>query len=331
MAIEEVRTLNDTATAIIKRAKLEDKDSVRVDLFEKINTAYQKVGFEKFYRWSGATYPLKLRAKYTTGTIAVTQGLDTITGTGTAWTRFDHERSKIQIPGSNVPFTILRVDESTQVITLSAPFYGTTTSGITYAIFRDEYGLYPDLQGIRKLWIPGLAKSLQPTPCGPEEIDQFRGMSPFRGGTPHRYSMFGLNIYSEKTWATFNMNTDFWEDDYNAHPRNQNLVIWPGILTADMTAFIRYSMVVPPMSDPDDEPLMYYATRARLVYEVLEDNFITNRDPQTMGMWRAKNKEIKSLMTAEIETTDDEFQFFVDHRSFSRKPSRIQDWDFESR
>lgn len=319
MSIKEIRTFGDIQDAIISRAKLEDKTSVRTLLKEKINTAYQFVGFEQAYRWSGVTLPLTLPASYSTGTVALTEGSDLATGTSTAWTQNAHEGKKFFVSGVNRPFKILRIDASGQVATLDSPWTGDDQTAATYTIFKDEFGLFPDYQAMRKLWIPGQVTKFQPLPCGPDEIDNLRGTNPFRSGLPVRYTINGYNIYTAKTWETFNLNTDFWEDDYDAEPRNFNLVLWPCIPSVNTVAMLRYTRILPPMNDDDEEPKMPYEVRPRLVYEVLIDHFMTNRDNSTKSLWKEKRDELRRMMKADIETTDDELVLTVDRSNYSRQ------------
>lgn len=326
MSIKEIRTLADIRNAIISRAKLENKASVREDLDEKINTAYQFVGFEEAYRWSGVTLPLTIPAKYSTGTVALTEGSDLVTGTSTAWTQFLHEGRKFYVTGVNRPFKILRVSASDQVITLDSPWTGTTQSGSSYTIFKDEFGLFPDFKGMRKLWIPGQINQRQARPCGPEEIDSLRSSSGLRSGLPIRYSISGYNIYTAKIWDTFNLNVDFWEDDYDAIPRNHNLIMFPCAPSSDAVAMIRYTKILPPMVEDTDEPELPYEVRIRLVYEVLIDHFITSRDSATKREWKEKRDEIKKMMAAEIETTDDELLLVIDRGRYSRFPQ----WEIDA-
>jgi len=324
--IKEIRTFLNIQNAILSRAKLEDKESVRDIVKEKINTAYQLISIEKPYRWSGVTYPLRLRGKYTTGTVTMTNNSDQVTGAATVWTQNAHQGLKFFVSGVNVAYKILAVLSETSIV-LDAPWTGTTGAALTYTIFKDEYGMYPDMQDIRKLWIPGLANQLNPTPCGPDEIDNYRARSPFQTGTPKFYTLNGKNIYTEKTWATFNLNTDFWEDNYDDAPRNENLIVWPGLLTADRIAKVRYTMIVPQLARDEDEPLMALGHRIRIVYDVLIDHFITNRDAATKREWKIQRDEVKKMMAADIETIDDELILYVDRSRYSR-PSRYAGWDY---
>lgn len=326
MSIEEIRTFLDIQDAVIARAKIKDDTDNRAIVKEKINTVMQKVCFEKPYRWLGVTAPILLKARYTTGTVAVTNGSDTITGTSTSWVANTHEGRKIKLGTVTHPFRIIRVSESDQVITLDAPYTGATASGLTYTMFKDEYGLFPDLQDIRKLRIPGLNKNRHPIPCGPNEIDIRRDKAPFAVGTPTRYTINGHNIYTEKTWAQFNLNTDFFEDALDSTPRNKNLIVHPGILISDRIALVRYTKTVEPMSENTDEPPIPYENRMVLVWGTLVDHFMTNRDAQTMSMWKSEYLDQKMKMAGDIETTDDELVLTYDRRGTFRQSGFI-DYD----
>lgn len=309
--MKEIRTFYDVITAIIDRARLDDNEDVRESIKEKVNTKYQQIGFKEAYSWSGDTRPLKLKASYSTGTVTVTSDSETVTGSGTTWTQALHEGARIQLGSAPFPYKILRV-ASTTSITLDSPYIGTTTAGVTYKIFKNEYGLFPDLSSIRRMTIPGLTR--RPLPASPLNMEEYNQAAPFAGGLPRFYSINGLNIYSAVTWADFKINTDFFEDDYDDKPRNKNLIIWPAIFTADRIASIRYTRVVPPMVSDSEEPLIPYENRVVLVYGVLLEHFLQGRDELTKKSWENLYKEQVKDMAGQIESVDDELILTVDRR-----------------
>jgi hypothetical protein len=138
--------------------------------------------------------------------------------------------------------------------------------------------------------------------------------SPFRSGVPQLYTLNGQAIYTEKTMATFNLDTDFWEDNYFAIPRNKKLIIWPGIVSQDMIADVRYTRVPPPMNADDDEPLVPYENRRALVLGPLTEHYIVQRDAITQRMWEKENKQLLKEMESDVETVDDELILIMDRR-----------------
>lgn len=317
MAIQELRTFKNLQDAVISRGKLdENKTEVRNLVKEYINTFYQHLGFKRAYGWSGESRPLKLRARYNTGTLTLTNDSDIITGVSTSWNEFDHLWCHIKIGSEANPYKIIRV-ASTTSITVDHPYTGDSASSVTYEIYRDEIGLFPDLQSIRSLKVPGVQKPVDP--IGPDEMDKFRYQSPFRSGTPRYYTVNGYGIYTEKTWADFNVDTDFWEDNYFATPRNKKLIIWPGIVTTDTISQIRYTRVLPPMNADDDEPLLPYESRRCLVLGPLMEHFLVARDAITKREWEKEYKQLLKELEGDVESVDSELIFQVDRRSHRRE------------
>src|SRR3990167_3008061 len=321
MAIQELRTFKEIQDAVISRAKLDGtKTDVRNEVKEYINTYYQHLAFKKAYRWSGETRPLKLKAKYTTGTITATNASDTITGASTAWTEFAHLWCHMKIGRDPNPYKIIRV-ASTTSITLDHEYVGSTAAGVAYTIYRDEIGLYPDLQNIRKFMVPGITNRI--SPIGPEEMDGYRMQRPFYAGAPRFYTINGHAIYTAKTMASFNIDTDFWEDNYFAKPRNKKLIIWPALLADDKVAQIRYTRIPEPLSADTDEPLVPYENRRVLVLGPLEERFRVARDSAQVSMWQKEHKDAIKEMEADVETTDDDLILQVDRRSHRRHTGDI--------
>jgi len=321
LALNEIRTFKDIQDAVISRGKLDgNKTAVRNEIREMINTFYQHVAFKRNYRWVGESRPITFKKKVTAGTIAVTNASDIITGTGTAFTQFDHEGAKIAIGAStntaavNYPFKILRVASSTS-ITIDSPYSGNTASSVNYTIYKDEIGLFPDLMNIRKLSVPGLGRQRFIIPVSPEEIDRVRFRFPFRSGAPERYTLYGKNIYTGKTWADFLINTDFWEDDFDSVQNNKNLIIWPAVQTSDLVANLRYTKIPRPLGSDDDIPLIPYENRLVLVYGTLAENFLKQRDLTTTREWEKRYRQILKEMESDIETIDAELILTVDRRS----------------
>jgi hypothetical protein len=82
-------------------------------------------------------------APYTTGTVAMTNGSTTVTGTDTVWTSAMVGR-KIRFASENAYYRISAVGGNTS-LTLEVPYQGTTDTDATYSIYKDEYRLPADL------------------------------------------------------------------------------------------------------------------------------------------------------------------------------------------
>lgn len=82
------------------------------------------------------------KAPYTTGTVAVTNGSTTVTGTGTAFTTGTNAAvdEVIRVGTDSSYYRIASVDTATQ-LTLRSAYAGDTASGASYRISADEYNL----------------------------------------------------------------------------------------------------------------------------------------------------------------------------------------------
>lgn len=323
--MEEIRTFGDILDEIIDVAKLQNTTEVRDSLKRKVNTCYQEICFEESYRWTGETRSMVLESAYTAGTVSVTQGSDQAVGTTTVWTENDHLFLKIKVSGAVGPFTIIRVDEVNQILTLDSPWVKDNSALAGYSIYKDEYGLFPDLQDVRTFSIPGVGNQRQPQPCGVIEMDSMRARSPFRSGLPIRYTINGFSYFHERTWADFRVDTDYWEDDTNVQPRNRKLIIFPAIFTQDRVATLRFTRVVDGMDSDTDEPLIPYENRSVLVYGTLVKNFLKQRDIQITNAWMREYAILKTKMAADIETTDDDLMLYVDQRNARFEASTASD------
>ena len=72
-------------------------------------------------------------SQYSTGTVSINNGSPTVTGTNTLWLANVTAGDSFTVAGDGVMYDVASVDSDTQ-ITLSAPYAGTTASGVVYAI-----------------------------------------------------------------------------------------------------------------------------------------------------------------------------------------------------
>ena len=96
-------------------------------------------------RWQGAYREgwLPIVPVYGTGTVAVTQGSRTVTGTNTVWVSTMVGRKFL---GPNNEYYKIAAVGGNTTLTLTEPYQGAdVTSGGSYQIWKDEYPLYPEV------------------------------------------------------------------------------------------------------------------------------------------------------------------------------------------
>mgnify|MGYP001576475567 FL=1 len=109
------------------------------------------LGFEHQLPWLEREAFIRTHAPYTTGTVAVTRGSTTVTGTDTLWTTANaynennaRVTGKMLLTGSNI-YGITTVGSATS-ITLDERYVADSdlAAGASYTYFEDEYALAAD-------------------------------------------------------------------------------------------------------------------------------------------------------------------------------------------
>lgn len=117
-----------------------------------INIALQDMhlGFDYRFPWAERSGHLITQPQYSTGTVTITQGSTTLTGSGTAWNTNNaftvknmRANGKVRIAGSLTPYTIQSVSGDTSA-TLSSKFTEADATAQTYIYYEDEYDLATD-------------------------------------------------------------------------------------------------------------------------------------------------------------------------------------------
>ena len=108
------------------------------------------IGFGEKLPWAERTADLTTQDDYTTGTVTITQGSTTLTGSGTAWNTNNafgvanaRVGGKVVINGGQEVYEVSAVGSDTS-ITLANAFVQADVSGGSYVYFEDEYALASD-------------------------------------------------------------------------------------------------------------------------------------------------------------------------------------------
>lgn len=152
-ATTQVTTFSDLYTDLMNRVRSQTTETATVSQAKRyIAIALQDmhIGFQEKVPWAERSAQLLTHASYSTGTVAITQGSTTLTGTGTAWNTANafsvnnaQAGGKIVIAGLPVIYEVSAVGGDT-AITLTQKFVGETQTEATYVYFEDEYALAAD-------------------------------------------------------------------------------------------------------------------------------------------------------------------------------------------
>ena len=150
----QVTTFSDIYTEILNKMKQPTNIAAITSQAKRYaNTALgdMVLGFEYKLPFLERSATLTLQAPYSTGTVAITAGSTTLTGTSTLWTTTNtygvanaRVGGKILLAGYTDIYTVTAVGGA-GTITLNNRFVGTTlAAGTTYIYFEDTYSLATD-------------------------------------------------------------------------------------------------------------------------------------------------------------------------------------------
>ena len=147
------QTFQDLYLGLQKRVRITTGVTASEDQAKSyVNVALHDVhlGTEYKYPWAERAASLLTHARYTTGTVTITQGSTSLTGASTAWATatafgFNNMRAggKVTIGGSIEPYEITGTPTDTAA-TLTSRFTGSAVTAGSYVYYEDEYELASD-------------------------------------------------------------------------------------------------------------------------------------------------------------------------------------------
>ncbi len=150
----EVRTFSDIYTEVLNKMKQPTTVTAIINQAKRYaNTGLHDMvfGFEYKLPWLERQGSLLLQAPYSTGTVEITRGSTTLTGTSTLWTTTNaygvanaRVNGKISLSDSNI-YTVSAVGGA-GTLTLNQRYVASSdlAAGASYTYFEDEYALASD-------------------------------------------------------------------------------------------------------------------------------------------------------------------------------------------
>lgn len=162
---------------------LTDSDA-RARTLEYTNARYLQILKTKHWNFLERRIFIDLLEPETTGTISTTEGLQAITGSGTAFAS-THVNQKIIVGTDTAAYEINTVTNSTS-LSLFNKYADDSQSAVTFKILFNKYQLPQDIQNIRSLVINGIHEMV---PIGPQEMHLKTQSNPGMTGTPRWYTL----------------------------------------------------------------------------------------------------------------------------------------------
>lgn len=152
-ATTQVTDFSDLYTDLMNRTRADTSATATSNQAKRyINIALHDMhlGYGEKFPWAERQAILVTQDDYSTGTVAISQGSTTLTGTGTDWATNNafsvnntRPGGKVVINGGSEVYTVSAVGSDTS-ITLTSKFTQADVSGGSYVYFEDEYALESD-------------------------------------------------------------------------------------------------------------------------------------------------------------------------------------------
>lgn len=152
-SVTQPATFSDLYNDLMSRARVDANQSINSQSAKKlINTALfdMHLGNGEKFAWCERNARLLTQAPYSTGTVTISQGSASLTGSGTAWNTVNafgvknlRAGGRIVLPGDDTVYEVDSVSSDT-TLTLTDAFRGESLSAETYSYFEDEYALASD-------------------------------------------------------------------------------------------------------------------------------------------------------------------------------------------
>lgn len=295
----QLTTFSDLYTDLQNRVRITAGITASQTIAQRlINIALQDVhlGLDQKFPWAERTGRLVTQAQYTTGTLSVSQGSTTLTGSGTAWNTNNaftvhnmRAGGRIRIAGSLTPYTISSVSTDTAA-TLTSKFTEADQTAQTYLYFEDEYDLATDF--LRPVDLRRFSPECNIGLIGRNE---FRRRFP-ANSTPSNYPAFAcINDYAPSG---------------NTTPiRRVQLAPPPSIAQTIPYSYITNLLAVSSagvgqtaLSAATDEPIVPLRYRHVLVYHALNAWYRDQKDDTRAADAKAEYTDAMARMMADVDT-----------------------------
>jgi hypothetical protein len=178
-------TYANITTEVLAKIGITD-DDVKTVVKQALNDVLQEVCQAHNFSWLYGDSSFITIKPYDTGTVAVTEGSTTVTGSGTVFTSAMVGRKFVC---ENATYRISAFMSPTE-ITLATNYAGDGGSSLEYKIYQDEYSLAPDVEDIISMRQENNPQRIEK--AGIETMDSYY---PKRTsfGYPHIYSITGYD------------------------------------------------------------------------------------------------------------------------------------------
>lgn len=317
MAVIIPDTFGDIKRIVYNRARIAgDVQSADQEFVESvINEYYMKIATERSWHWRKFDRVINFKKAVTTGTSSVVNGSREVVITGFTVDETYLDKS-IRFGNWTELYRVVGIDEGTNSLALDGNYVGTTDTAATHKIYQYEYPLPPDLDTLDQVFIDtggfnaSAAGGGELDPLNVIEFNQLISTYSSIVDVPAFYTRDGdvpaeaLPVLDEEV-----LDYDFLGGDENE--RISKIRFFPIDPDRERLIHLNYTLLVEPLTDDDQRPIMPPDNRWILVHYALAEWW------STKGGGGSSDREFKAAdsmlaeMRQEYHRTDVKPQIIV--------------------
>lgn len=159
----------------------------RLVVLDCLQNVYARVTGQKNWDWLYQTVDFNFEAPYETGTVALTQGSESVVGTGTVFSA-NVIPNNVFVPGGRSESYVISSVESATGITLEGEYAGATALESSYKVIKPMYRLPADCEQIQSIVLDGYGEMV---PVGTQEFRRIQARDVTATGMPRWYTDVG--------------------------------------------------------------------------------------------------------------------------------------------
>lgn len=252
------------------------------------------LGTDYKFPWAERAGKLLVRDQYTTGTVTITRGSTTLTGSSTVWTTTDdfgianaRANGKIRIAGNLTPYTVSSVGGA-GTITLTSMFTEDDVTDGTYVYYEDEFDLASDF--LRPVDIQRFSDQVPIELIGRTE---FRRRYP-TNSVPGRPQVATLIDYAPSGNTTPIRRVRF-------HPPPSTAMTIPYTYITGNLAVSSAGVAAANLSADSDEPIVPLRYRNAIVLHALYQMYRDKKDDSRADQVKAEYTDIMLRIMSDVE------------------------------
>lgn len=293
----------------------------RIFVQDAINEINQTISTERSWRWRKKDRSITFKLPVEDGTVDATNGSRIIEMNGLVVSDKYLGRS-IRINQTRELYRIIGINVAANKFFLESEYVGATVLAAPYKLFKYEFALPPDLDGIIMVYVDDGFNYSESSSGELEDMNviDFNRMLSVRSdmnGPPSFYTRDGKIFLNDlPPLAEMVLHFDFLGGDrFTEVSRLRVFPIAPDRMTM---LHLNYTLIVPALRDDADEPLMPVDDRWVLVHGALNEWHLKNNSGAMAEREEKKMKEKLAEMRQEFHKTDVAPRFVVDATRYRR-------------